>query len=125
MIHRLRLGDGGCTYGNRWVRTRNGALEDAAERQLFGGWGYRPVEGGPPVELDGAANTNLVLHGRRLLALQESSPPIEIDVDDLDTVGRLGLEGGLSRTFTAHPKPDPAATSPVMGIGRPSPDTDT
>jgi len=116
MVHALRLGGGRCRYSNRWVRTAKWRHEDAAGRVLYGGWGYRPVDGGPPADLDGTANTNLVQHGGRLLALQESSPPIEINPRDLGTIGREVFGGRLGRTFTAHPKLD-AATGELIAHG--------
>jgi carotenoid cleavage dioxygenase len=106
MVHALRIGAGECRYSNRWVRTAKWQHENAAGRVLYGGWGYRPLDGGPPADLDGTANTNLVYHGGRLLALQESSPPIVVDPGDLATIGRELFDGRLGRTFTAHPKLD-------------------
>lgn len=116
MVHALRLGGGGCRYSNRWVRTAKWRNENAAGRALYGGWGYRPIDGGPPADLDGTANTSIVLHGGRLLALQESSPPIEIDPADLATIGQQLYGGRLGRTFTAHPKLD-AATGELVAYG--------
>lgn len=109
MVHALRLENGGCRYSNRWVRTAKWRAENLAGRVLYEGWGYRPIDGGPPPELDGTANTNLVLHGDRLLALQESSPPIEIDAANLATIGQALYDGRLGRSFTAHPKLDAAS----------------
>jgi carotenoid cleavage dioxygenase len=116
MVHALRLEAGRCTYSNRWVRTRKWREEDRARRSLFGGWGYRPVEGVPAIALDGTANTNLALQGGRLWALQESSPPIEMVATDLSTVGQQTFGGQLTQAFTAHPKLD-AATGELVAHG--------
>jgi carotenoid cleavage dioxygenase-like enzyme len=53
----------------------------------------------------GVANTNILSHAGRLLALEELHAPIEIDPATLRTVGERGLGGG--GPVTAHPKIDP------------------
>lgn len=97
MIHALTLRDGRAAYRNRWVRTpkflaerRAGrALDDAALRALGGG----------------VANTNILFHAGRLLALEEAHAPIEIDPATLSTRGQHKLGGDAP--VTAHPKVDP------------------
>jgi carotenoid cleavage dioxygenase len=51
----------------------------------------------------GGANTHVVHHAGRLLALQEQSEPFELDPATLDSLGFLNTGG----KFTAHPKLDP------------------
>jgi carotenoid cleavage dioxygenase len=116
MIHAIRLGDGQCTYSNRWVRTRKWLAEEGAQRPLYSGWGYRPVDGAPSVAQEGTANTNLVTAGPDLWALQESAPPIRIAPESLATLGQQSFNGRLSMAFTAHPKRD-ALTGGLVGYG--------
>jgi carotenoid cleavage dioxygenase len=53
------------------------------------------------------ANTNIVRHGGRLLALMEASPPTQLAAD-LSTIGEFDFDGALAGSMTAHPKWDPA-----------------
>ena len=115
MIHSFRFEDGRCDYRNRWVRTPRFLAERAAGEPLFGNLfeGELPdaradgIPGGP-------ANTNVVWHAGRLLALVEGGlPPVELDPDTLATRGVFDFAGKLRRPdggdgiFTAHPKLDP------------------
>lgn len=102
MIHGFWIADGKAHYRNRWVRTPRWLAENAAGRNLFGGMGMPSdpsVEGIHP----GGANTNIVHHAGKLMALQEGSEPFELDAATLDPRG-FGHTGGR---FTAHPKMDP------------------
>src|SRR5207253_3137602 len=72
MVHAFTLRSGRARYRNRWVRTRQWTAEHAAGRALHATSGD-PREADPSVAgqpTDGAANTNLVRHGGRLLALE-------------------------------------------------------
>jgi carotenoid cleavage dioxygenase-like enzyme len=102
MIHGFWLADGTASYANRWVRTPRWLNEQAAGRPLFGGMG---VPSDPSVEkvLAGGANTHIVFHGGKLMALQEGSNPFELDRKDLSSKGWVETGG----RFTAHPKMDP------------------
>ncbi|KAG6406276.1 hypothetical protein SASPL_133876 [Salvia splendens] len=56
------------------------------------------------------ANTALVYHHGKLLALSEGDKPYAIKVledGDLETIGLLDYDKKLSHSFTAHPKVDP------------------
>ncbi len=73
MVHAFRIEGGRVTYRNRWVRTRQWTLERAAGRALFATSGD-PRDVGPEVaglRRDGVANTHIVSHGGKLLALEE------------------------------------------------------
>jgi len=109
MVHAFHLRDGRVSYRNRWVRTRQWNLERDAGRALFGAPGNL-AESDPSVArivTDGVANTHLVWHANRLLALEEGHAPIEIDPMSLDTVGPWTFNNQLPRNMTAHPKIDP------------------
>jgi carotenoid cleavage dioxygenase len=95
MLHGVRLRDGRAEwYRNRWVRTR--ALE---------GRPFLTDQG--PDHTAVVANTHIVEHAGRLLALVESGFPYEVD-RDLGTVGPCDFGGRLTTAMTAHPKTDPA-----------------
>jgi carotenoid cleavage dioxygenase len=109
MVHAFRVGDGKVSYRNRWVRTQQWTLERAAGRALFGTSG-NPADSDSSVarmRTDGIANTNIVWHANRLLALEEGHGPIELNPESLDTVGPWVFDGKLPRNMTAHPKIDP------------------
>ena len=108
MLHAFAIENGKAGYRNRWVRTPKWQLENAAGRALYTGFGGR-AEGAPADSpmTGGVANTHIVRHGGRLLALEEQHLPTEIDPRSLDTLGVRDF-GMLKGPFTAHPKIDPA-----------------
>lgn len=62
------------------------------------------------------ANTALVWHCNRLLALWEGGEPHAIDVPSLDTIWSYTFKGKLTSPVTAHPKVDPV-TGEMMFFG--------
>ena len=118
MLHGVRIRGGRASYRNRYVRTPYWKAERAAGRALFGSFLDPPgvamllrlIRNGlnrlPMIK--NTANTALVYHSGRLLALWEGGEPHEIQVPDLDTVCTYTYGGKLKHQFTAHPKVDPA-----------------
>lgn len=100
MIHAVYLDHGRARYRNRWVRTREFNQEIAA-----GGRVYNASFAPPPHA--NLANTNIVHHAGRFLALYEGGAPYEMDAE-LDTVGVFDGHGSLPGVMSAHPKLDPA-----------------
>ncbi|GEL25949.1 retinal pigment epithelial membrane protein [Pseudonocardia sulfidoxydans NBRC 16205] len=95
MLHGVRLREGRAEwYRNRWVRTK--ALEGATMVGADGTFD-RSV---------GVANTHVVEHAGRIMALVESSFPTVV-TPDLATVGPCDFDGRLTTAMTAHPKIDP------------------
>jgi carotenoid cleavage dioxygenase len=67
----------------------------------------------------GVANTNVIWHAGRLLALEEGHQPFEVDPTTLEPRGYLPYAGHANR-FTAHPKIDPETGEMVFfgyGVG--------
>ncbi len=109
MVGAFFFGDGHIDFKSRYVRTEKFELERAARRSLFGAY-RNPFTDDTSVRgrNRGTANTNVLLHGGRLLALKEDSPPVEMDPHTLETIGTWTDDGRItSRTVTAHPKIDP------------------
>ena len=107
MLHAFHLENGRASYRNRWVRTPKWQAEHEAGRALFGGFGQK-LPDAPSTPADGCvANTNIIFHGGKLLALVESHLPTEIEPGTLATRGTCNFDGALSGPFTAHPKVDP------------------
>jgi carotenoid cleavage dioxygenase-like enzyme len=95
MLHGVRIAGGKARwYRNRWVRTSKLA---GAERERPDGTRDLAVN---------AANTHLIEHGGKLLALCEGGLPYRI-TGELETVGAEDFGGLLETAMTAHPKEDP------------------
>ncbi len=93
MIHGVRLEGGRAAwYRNRWVRT-DSFNEDFP---LYNADGTRNLR-------SAVANTHVVNHAGKTLALVESSLPYEI-TNELETVGAYDFGGKLVDSMTAHPK---------------------
>jgi carotenoid cleavage dioxygenase len=93
MIHGVRIEGGRAAwYRNRWVRT------DSFEKDspLYNADGTRNLR-------VARANTHVVNHAGKTLALVESSLPYQIS-NDLETLGAYDFGGKLVDSMTAHPK---------------------
>ena len=111
MIHGVFVENGQARYRNRHVRTPKWRAENAAGRRLFGLFG-NPMTSDPSVlgQDGGVANTNIVWHAGRLLALEEGHEPFELDAASLESIGYVEAYAG---NVTAHPKIDPATDEMV------------
>ncbi len=108
MVHGIWFENGRAHYRNRYVQTRGLAAEAEAGAAIWGGV-LGPFDfslpGGP---LKDTANTDLIVHGDRVLALwYESGTPVALDPGTLATLGPETFGGALKRT-SAHSKVDPA-----------------
>ena len=107
MIHALHVEDGKVSYRNRWVRTDQYVKQRTAGRRLVDtSFGGPRAPGGEDVK-NNVANTNIVFHAGKLLALDEGSSPVAMDAEKLDTAGSWDFAGGYTGPMTAHPKFDP------------------
>ncbi len=106
MLHGVRLRDGKAQwYHSRYVQTPfiSSPSVDVLD---------------PSVMLDmrsSKANTHVVGHAGRILALEEGHFPYEVDAD-LNTVGPVDFDGVLTGSFTAHPKICPV-TGEMLAFG--------
>jgi carotenoid cleavage dioxygenase-like enzyme len=93
MIHGVRIENGRAAwYRNRWVCTDS--FKD--DFPLYNADGTRNLRAAK-------ANTHVVNHAGKTLALVESSLPYEIS-NDLETLGAYDFGGKLVDSMTAHPK---------------------
>jgi carotenoid cleavage dioxygenase len=93
MVHGIRLENGRAAwYRNRWVRTES--FENPVP--LYNDDGSRNLH-------SSIANTHVVRHAGKTLALMEFSLPYEISTD-LKTLGAYDFGGMLTDSMTAHPK---------------------
>jgi carotenoid cleavage dioxygenase len=106
MVHGVRLERGRATwYGNRYVKTPYLANPDVKRISDRG-------------EIDrkvSKANTHVLRHAGRILALEEGSFPYVLD-SKLETVGCTDFDGKLRTAFTAHPKLCPV-TGELLAFG--------
>jgi carotenoid cleavage dioxygenase len=108
MVHRFAIGDGRVSYTNRWVSTQRWLNERAIGAAEFEGSGDGLSSTPPALAFDdGVANTNVLAHAGRLLALEELHLPMELDGGTLGTRSAWNADGALTGGFTAHPKLDP------------------
>jgi carotenoid cleavage dioxygenase-like enzyme len=115
MLHAFHLENGRASYRNRWIRTAKWQAEHDAGRALFGGFGRKLPDAPQTIVRDsGVANTNIIFHGGRLLALEEAHLPTEIEPGTLATRGSHDYGGGIAGPFTAHPKIDPVTGEMVF-----------
>ncbi|QIS13417.1 carotenoid oxygenase [Nocardia arthritidis] len=97
MVHGIRIRDGKAEwYRNRFVR---GPVTSKALGEDF------VVD--PTTTSGVGANTNVIGHAGKTLALVEAGfAPYELD-EELDTLGICDFDGTLTGGYTAHPKRDP------------------
>ena len=103
MVHAVRLEGGSARwYRNRYVRTPLHGSPGRSRVELA----FDPATGRIDHRVT-TANTHVVAHAGRLLALEEGGFPYEI-TPELDTVGPFTFDGALRTPMTAHPKACPA-----------------
>jgi carotenoid cleavage dioxygenase len=106
MIHGVRLCDGRAEwYRNRYVQT-----------PFIANPGLDILDPSVVVDITASkANTHVVGHAGRILALEEGHVPYVLD-GDLGTVGPIDFGGVLTGSFTAHPKICPV-TGELLAFG--------
>jgi carotenoid cleavage dioxygenase len=120
MLHAVRFGDDGVSYRNRWIRSRGLLAEVAHGAAVYPGLGN--VMAFPDRSLTGdagpvknPANTHVIEHAGRRLALWEGGRPTEVD-EELGTIGEYDFDGRLRGPMTAHPRLDPR-TGEMLSFG--------
>jgi carotenoid cleavage dioxygenase-like enzyme len=111
MLHGVDFAGGKASYRNRWIRTRGLNAEIDLGKAAYPG--LSDVMNFPDASLVGdagpvknRANTHIVRHAGKLLALWEQGLPTEI-APNLETVGEWDFAGELQGAMTAHPRIDP------------------
>jgi carotenoid cleavage dioxygenase-like enzyme len=115
MVHGLRLDEGKATsYRNRWVQTAS----------FTDGVTLHDEQGNLNLSAS-VANTHVVHHAGRTLALVETSYPYELSLargHELETIGAYDFNGQLHTPMTAHPKTCPT-TGELHFFGYGAPDS--
>jgi len=105
MVHGVEFRDGTATYRNRWIETQGLREDRAAGHATYIGSLARPGAG---KRHKNTANTDLIWHAGRLLALWwEGGEPYELSLPDLKTLGPYDYNGTLGVGLTSHAKRDP------------------
>jgi len=124
LVTRFEFSADGLHYTHRFVRTREFRNEERAGKVLYRGFGSMKPGGFAGnafrMRFKNAANTAVVAHGGRLLALWEGGWPHELDPHTLQTRERFSYDGALVNDgswidrmanpelpFSAHPCIDP------------------
>lgn len=111
MVSMFRVYNGRIDFRQRYAQTDKFKLERAAGHALFGAY-RNPLTDDDSVKgkIRGTANTNVLVHAGKLLAMKEDSPCLLMDPVSLETEGYTDFGGDLTLpTFTAHPKIDPVS----------------
>ncbi len=88
MLHAFHFDEGRVSYRNRWVRTPKWVMENANGEGMSGSLTHRHLTDPALLELNSTlANTNVIWHGNRLLALEEAHAPFEVDPFSLEPRG--------------------------------------
>ncbi|EKG10107.1 Carotenoid oxygenase [Macrophomina phaseolina MS6] len=106
-ISAFRIKNGNCAFKQRYVLTERFLAERQAGRAMFGIL-KTPFSHHPCVRAvqDNTANTNVIVHAGKLLALSEQGPPYELDPRQIPK----------GAPFTAHPHVDPNSGD-LVGYG--------
>ncbi|HUO48845.1 MAG TPA: carotenoid oxygenase family protein [Acidimicrobiales bacterium] len=112
MLHAVYFEEGQVRYRNRWIESKGLQIERRRGEALYGGLAEFTMPD-PDVVAEGGvvkntANTNVVRHAGRILALLEAALPTEV-TPELETRGEYDFDGRLASPFTAHPKIDPVS----------------
>jgi carotenoid cleavage dioxygenase len=106
MVQAVELENGRATFRSRWIETAGLKDDLAAARATYAGSMAMPGKG---KRHKNVANTDLVHHAGRLLALWwEGAEPYELSVPDLRTLGIFNYNDTLGCGLTSHAKIDPA-----------------
>ena len=106
MIHEVHFKDGTATYINAFVNTKGLQLEREKGDYIWTGLASPPDFSNEHGMLKNVANTAMVFHAGKFLALWEGGNPHHVSLPNLETVAEIDYDGKLNHPFTAHPKVD-------------------
>ncbi len=107
MIHAFHVENGNVSYKNRWVRTPKWEIENKEGEGLSGSFGNPRYTDPRVFALNSTiANTNVVWHGDKLLALEEAHAPFALDPASL-------MPKGYETWATSSAAPSPPTPSSI------------
>lgn len=105
MLQVVQIEDGKAHFRHRWIQTSAFRAESEAGAALWTGVTERPDFTNPRGPFKDSANTDVVYHNGKLLALWWlGGEPYVVKLPDVETCGTMQL--GAMRTVSAHPKVD-------------------
>ncbi|RAW99252.1 hypothetical protein CKY04_10415 [Photorhabdus sp. S8-52] len=107
MIFKVTFSDNGVFYRNRHVLTKEYLREEEAQRLLYRSVGTVPKKLKLRMRffiIKNPANTNIVYHSHKLLALWEGGMPHLINPVTLETISKYDFSGKLRARFSFLPK---------------------
>lgn len=108
MIHGIWFENGAARYGNRYVQTEDLHADQLGNPELAGIFGPSRDVDGRRVHYKDTANTDVVFHNGKLLALWYiSGQPVAVDAATLETIRTENFGGALPGNISAHSKVDP------------------
>lgn len=118
MVHAFFIEGGKVSYKNRWVRTQKFDHERKLGESVVA-TNFEDIMNQDPraegISMN-VANTNVMVHGGKLLAMDEASPHFVMDPSTLDSVGPTTYGDVYDGPMTAHPKLDPE-TGELISFG--------
>ncbi len=103
MLHAFTISNGNVSYSNRWIYTERFLHERKIGKVVFKSFSDPTIQKSGALEIShNTANTNIIFHAGKLLALQEGATPIEISPLDLNTKGEWDYYGQIPQ-MSAHP----------------------
>lgn len=120
MVQQFSFDGAKVSHRGRLVRTAKFKSESEVGRFLVPGFGtgIKPQTRISGPDAMNTANTNVIEHGGRVLALWEGGSANAMDVRTLDTLGPVTWQEGWDQMpFSAHPKPDPQGNFWNFGNG--------
>ncbi|MDA0978361.1 MAG: carotenoid oxygenase family protein [Proteobacteria bacterium] len=116
MIHEVVFSQGKATYINRFVETEGHLAEREKGDYIWDGLSTSPEEAGKYNFSKNIANTAMIFHAGKFLALQEQAKPFQVTLPELAPIGEVDYDGKLTHPFSAHPKID-ARTGELIAYG--------
>jgi all-trans-8'-apo-beta-carotenal 15,15'-oxygenase len=118
-LQRYILSTRGVQHHARYIQTAKFAADNAAGTLVREGFGTRDASMPPTPSADAinVANTSVVHHGGRLLALWEGGSAYEMDAATLHTKGpHRWSDASAGMPFSAHPRIEPDGTMWNFGV---------
>ncbi|WP_293222229.1 carotenoid oxygenase family protein [Ottowia sp.] len=119
MVQQYALTPAGITHRGRFVRTEKFLADSAAGHPVRAAFGTNPPGADPLIAPDAinVANTSVLNHGGRFMALWEGGSATELDARTLDTRGpRVWSPDYAGMPFSAHPKIEPDGSLWNFGV---------
>lgn len=112
LLRQLRFDQGNVSYQSSYLGSRRRLCEEAEGKPLFRNFGtafHGDKLNRSGIGLEANINVSVYPYKDRLLAFGEQALPLEVDPENLETLGEYDFDGVLNELspFSGHPKYDP------------------